>query len=102
MGYAILVVSLLLCVRLCDSLLNFSIVKYNPIKSPHWGFAKLGISKDCLSVGDGPMISRRLGRNPSYHARQSFGFHSPTGFTDGRQHSPSLVLHTALLPPDGY
>src|SRR4030095_6689581 len=43
------------------------------------------------------MISRELVHNPSDHALQGLGFHSTTGFADGRQRPPSPVLRTGLL-----
>ena len=43
------------------------------------------------------MISRELIYNPVDHPLQGLRFHRTTGFANGRQRPPSLVLRTTLL-----
>src|SRR6266851_2884220 len=78
---------------------DVQIALYDMVTSttPESNKSQLGIGKDCLDIGDRPMISRELVHNPIDHVLQGLGFHSTTGFADGRQRPPSPVLRTGLL-----
>src|SRR5918992_1253150 len=56
-----------------------------------------GLSKDRLDLGNRPMVISKLVDNPVNQLPQLFAFDRPTGFADGRQHTPSPFLRTVLV-----